>query len=107
MRGISTWLIDASNTLGAGFFRTFRRVELPLLKGSIISASAFAFCISAGEINAALILSDGSAATIPIAVYRLISSYKFFAACAMGTVLMLICAAAFYLIDRFGGDDIF
>ena len=107
IRGISTSLIDASNTLGAGFFRTFRRVELPLLKGSIISASAFAFCISAGEINAALILSDGSAATIPIAVYRLISSYKFFAACAMGTVLMLICAAAFYLIDRFGGDDIF
>jgi ABC-type Fe3+ transport system permease subunit len=46
-------------------------------------------------------------ATIPIAVYRLISSYNFFAACAMGSVLMLICGGAFYLIDKFGGRDIF
>ena len=107
IRSINTTLLAASNTLGAGFFRTFIRIELPLLRGSLISAAAFAFCISAGEINAALILSDGSAATMPIAVYRLISSYKFFAACAMGSFLMLICAAAFYLIDKFGGDEIF
>jgi thiamine transport system permease protein len=100
-------LVEASETLGAGSFQTFFRIELPLLKSSIISAAAFAFCISAGEINAALILSDGAAPTIPIAVYRLISSYNFFGACAMGTILMFICGLAFYLIDRFGGSDIF
>ncbi|MBI9106891.1 MAG: iron ABC transporter permease [Spirochaetales bacterium] len=104
---INVSLIEASQTLGAGFAATFIRIELPLLKGSIISAAAFAFCISAGEINAALILSDGAIPTIPIAIYRLISSYNFFGACAMGTLLMFICGLAFYLIDRFGGSDIF
>lgn len=104
---VSLSIVEASGTLGAGMLQTFIRVELPLLKSSIISAAAFAFCISAGEINAALILADGASPTIPIAVYRLISSYNFFGACAMGTVLMFICGLAFYLIDRFGGSDIF
>jgi len=104
---INVSLIEASQTLGAGVITTFLRIELPLLKSSIISAGAFAFCISAGEINAALILSDGASPTIPIAIYRLISSYNFFGACAMGTILMAICGLAFYLIDRFGGSDIF
>ncbi len=107
IRGISKSLLEASGTLGAGFVRTFIRIELPLLKGSLISAAAFAFCISAGEINAALILSDGASPTMPIAVYRLISSYKFFGACAMGSILMLICGIAFYLIDRYGGNEVF
>ena len=107
IRSINTSLLEASNTLGAGFFRTFFRVEVPLLKGSLISAAAFAFCISAGEINAALILSDGATPTIPIEIYRLISSYRFFGACAMGSLLMLICGTAFYLIDRYGGSEIF
>ena len=107
LQHIDTNLLDAASTLGSGRFRSFLTVELPLLKGNLISASAFAFCISAGEINAALILSGGSYTTIPITIYRLISSYKFFSACAMGTVLIVICAAAFYLIDRFGGEDLF
>ena len=104
---IGTNLLEASGTLGAGPVRTFFRIELPLLRSSIISGAAFAFCISAGEINAALILADGGTVTIPIAIYRLISSYNFFGACAMGSILMLICGLAFYLIDRFGGSDIF
>ncbi|MDC7228400.1 MAG: iron ABC transporter permease [Spirochaetales bacterium] len=107
IRAIKGSLIEASHTLGEGHLGTLLRVELPLLKGSIISAAAFAFCISAGEINAVLILSDGTTPTIPISIYRLISSYQFFGACAMGTVLMLICGIAFYLIDHYGGDEIF
>ena len=107
LRSVKPALLEASATLGAGFFRTLVRIELPLLKGSLVSAAAFAFCISAGEINAVLILSDGSTATMPIVIYRLISSYRFFTACALGTVLMIVCGVAFYLIDRYGGDEIF
>ncbi len=107
LKSINKSLLEASGTLGSGFFRTLFKIELPLLKGSLISAAAFAFCISAGEINAALILTDGSYSTIPISIYRLISSYNFFGACAMGSVLMLICGTAFYLIDRYGGSNIF
>ncbi|MDC7125401.1 MAG: iron ABC transporter permease [Spirochaetales bacterium] len=98
---------EASLSLGAGVFATFLKVELPLLKGSVVSAAAFAFCISAGEINSSLILSDGSSSTIPIMIYRLISSYNFFGACAMGTILIVICGTAFYLIDKYGGDELF
>ena len=38
--------------------------------------------------------------TVPIAIYRLIGSYNFFAACAMGTILIAVALATFLLIDR-------
>jgi thiamine transport system permease protein len=42
--------------------------------------------------------------TIPVMIYRLIGSYNFIGACAMGSVLMLFCILAFLIIDRAGGE---
>ena len=42
--------------------------------------------------------------TIPVMIYRLIGSYNFIGACAMGSVLMLFCFLAFLIIDRAGGE---
>ena len=42
--------------------------------------------------------------TLPIGIYRLIGSYQFQAACAMGTVVMLVSLAAFLIIDRLGEE---
>jgi thiamine transport system permease protein len=50
-------------------------------------------------------LADQDLVTIPIVMYRLISSYKFYAACALGTVLMLLTGLVFLLIDRLGGEQ--
>jgi thiamine transport system permease protein len=44
--------------------------------------------------------------TIPIAIYRLIGSYNFFGACALGTVLIAVCTAVFYLLDLYGDSGI-
>lgn len=100
-------LSEASHSLGANTLKTFLKIELPLLKGSIITAISFAFCISIGDINTTMILSDTHTTTIPIIIYRYISSYNFFGACAMGTILIILCGSAFYLIDKFGGKKIF
>ena len=86
---------QASLTLGATVSRTFWRVELPLLRSSMATGAAFAFAISMGEINATLVLADSSMVTIPIVMYRLIGSYNFAGACALGTLLIAICAVVF------------
>jgi thiamine transport system permease protein len=44
--------------------------------------------------------------TIPIAIYRLIGAYNFFGACALGTVLIAVCAGVFYLFDLYGDTGI-
>jgi thiamine transport system permease protein len=101
-RKINPSLIKAAMSLGASRWQTFWRVELPLIKSGLIAGATFAFAISIGEINATLMLYNPKLTTIPIAIYRLIGSYNYFAACALGTILMLICFLVFLLIDKMG-----
>ncbi len=88
-----------SLSLGASVAQTFRKVELPLMKGAIATAGAFAFAISIGEFNATLILGGSSTVTVPIVMYRLINAYNFAGACALGTLLMVLCALIFFVIE--------
>ena len=101
-RKINPSIIKAAMSLGANRWRTFWSVELPLIKSGIIAGATFAFAISIGEINATLMLYNPKLTTIPIAIYRLIGSYNYFAACALGTILMLLCFLVFLLIDKMG-----
>jgi thiamine transport system permease protein len=101
-RKINPRLIQAALSLGANRWRTFWRLELPLIKSGIIAGATFAFAISIGEINATLMLYTPGLTTMPIAIYRLIASYNYFAACALGAILMGICFLVFLIIDKMG-----
>ena len=101
MKRVRQSLLDASRLLGAGGMKQFFTIELPLVRPGLIAGAAFAMAISLGEINATLILSDAGVPTIPIAILRLIGTYRFSGACALGTILILICLGAFLLIDAF------
>jgi len=102
-RKIKRSLREAGKNLGASDFRIFRDIELPLLKSGILTGATFAFAVSIGEMNATLMLSQPGTTTLPIAIYRLIGSYKFYGACALGSILMFICLIAFLAIDHFDG----
>lgn len=86
---------QASLTLGATVSQTFWKVEVPLLRSAMATGAAFAFAISMGEINATLVLADSSIVTVPIVMYRLIGSYNFAGACALGTILIATCGILF------------
>jgi thiamine transport system permease protein len=103
-RKIKSSLAEAARSLGAGPWRLFWYLELPLARSALITGAAFAFGISVGEINASLMLYNEKLITIPVMIYRLIGSYNFIGACAMGSVLMLFCFLAFLIIDRAGGE---
>ena len=104
MRKISPTLKEAALCLGANPWQLFWRIELPMLRPGIITAAAFAFALSLGELTATLMLTRPDLITIPIAIYRLIGAYNFQAACAMGSLLMLTSFAAFFIIDRLGQE---
>ena len=102
-RKVKPSLPEAARSLGAGPWRLFWHLELPLARSALITGAAFAFGISVGEINATLMLYNEKLVTIPVMIYRLIGSYNFIGACAMGSVLMLFCFLVFLIIDRTGG----
>lgn len=98
-RNISHIYREASLTLGANVRQTFFRIEIPLLRAAMATAFAFAFALSIGEINATMILSDSHLITIPIVMYRLIGSYNYSAACALGTLLIVMSTLLFVLAE--------
>lgn len=87
-RTIADSLSASSYTLGVSVGRTARKVEYPMLSPYKRKAFAFAFAISLGEVNATLTLSDGHVSTLPILIYRMISSYNYQGAAALGTLLL-------------------
>lgn len=93
-------LVEASESLGANRLITFIKIELPLIKGGIITAAVFSFSLSIGEMNASIMLAPAGFVTIPLAIYQLIGSYNFYGACALGSILLFVCLISFLLMDR-------
>lgn len=93
-------LIEASQSLGLNRFKTFLKIELPLIKSGMVTAGIFSFALSIGEMNASIMLAPSGFITIPLAIYQLIGKYNFYGACALGTLLLLTCLLSFRLIDK-------
>ncbi len=96
--------IDAAKTLGASPLDVFWKVQFPRIKGAALASIAFSFAVSLGELSLVLVLYDGVYATIPVYIYRLISTYDIFAAAAMGVILFSVSFISFYAIELFSKD---
>ena len=70
---ITEELGEQASTDGASAGTTFFRIELPLVRESIVAAVGYAAIISVGEFGAASILAYGNQATLPTVLYQLIS----------------------------------
>jgi thiamine transport system permease protein len=97
--------IQSSLTLGASPLRTFFLIEIPLLKGALITGGMFAFALSMGEITATLTLANSAIITLPVIMYRLIGSYNFQGACALGSILILVCSIVFLVSELAKGEN--
>ncbi len=72
MEQIDPQLLNASRTLGAGWFDCLRTVVLPLSVPALVTGSTLCFARSLGEFGATIILAGnipGVTQTIPLAIY--------------------------------------
>jgi len=103
LRSIPPNLKWAAATLGASPRRVWREVELPIIRRAAATAFVYAFAISLGEFGATSFLTRPDIPTLPIAVYRYLSlpgTLNFGQAMAMAVVLLVVCAASMFLVDR-------
>jgi thiamine transport system permease protein len=108
LAGIDSQLVDSARSLGASRFRALLDIELPLIWTAVLAGGAFAFAISIGEFDTTVLLAEGvSSYTMPVALERYIGNRSLGPslgpATAMGTVLLLVTAASFLVIERLGG----
>jgi thiamine transport system permease protein len=94
---------EAAATAGASKFQTFWFIQLPMIRYSLYTATAFAALVSLGDFGAASLLTYGDQATLPTVLYALISKpggQNYGMAMAAATVIIAITFAVVFLISR-------
>jgi len=97
-------LIAAARTLGAGPWRVFGRVALPLAAGGLGAASALALARGLGEFGATIIFAgslQGVTQTLPLAIYAELDQ-DFDVALAISALFVLVGAAILISLKVFG-----
>ncbi|MBI4044600.1 MAG: iron ABC transporter permease [Candidatus Diapherotrites archaeon] len=100
LRRLPDETIFAARTLGAAFWPVIAKIEIPAIRNAIIASAGFSFAISLGELGLALLLTEGKFPTMPVYIYRFISTYNVPGAAAMGIVLIVFSALCFYAIEK-------
>ena len=88
-------LISAARTLGAGPWRVFMRVAIPLAAGGLGAASALALARGLGEFGATIIFAgslQGVTQTLPLAIYAELDT-DFDVALAISALFVVVGAA--------------
>ncbi|PKU24199.1 ABC transporter permease [Telmatospirillum siberiense] len=101
-----TWL-DASRSLGASPFFTFRRVVLPNILPGILSGAFIAFMNSFDNVALSLFLSDGRSEVLPIRLWHIIEDSLDVRAAAASGVLIAITVLSMLLMERVAGTSRF
>ena len=95
--------IEQAQLDGASSFQVWRFIESRMIRGVLLTALGFAAIISIGEFGASSFLANGSQATIPTLLYRLISrpgEQNYGMAMAVSAILILLSALVVYLASR-------
>ncbi|HEX2850380.1 MAG TPA: ABC transporter permease [Acidimicrobiales bacterium] len=84
---------DAARTLGAGRWRVFRTVVLPLTRPSLVAGAVLAWARALGEFGATITFAGntpGRTTTIPLEVYLLLESGRVDGAIVLSLVLLVV-----------------
>jgi thiamine transport system permease protein len=108
LRSIPERFSDAAATLGASPVKIFMTIDLPLISKPLVAGAIFAFTISLGEFGATLFTARPDTPTIPVAIYRFLGqpgAMNYGQAMAISSLLMMVTAAGFILIENFRKEN--
>ena len=109
LRTLDPRLSEAARMLGATPWRVWRFVELPIVSRALLVGAVFAFAVSLGEFGATLLLQRREFATMPVAIFQSLGragEANLGRALAMATILLVVTAAGFLLIERLRYRDV-
>ena len=95
LRSLDTRYEEAARSLGAGYWRVFVRVTLPLLRPAIFSGAVLCWARALGEFGATITFAGnfpGRTQTVPIAVYLALESNTD-AAITLSLILLIVSVA--------------
>ncbi len=96
-------LEDAARTLGAGPWRVFRRVTMPLIAPGVTAGALFAFMISFDNYPVSMWLADAGAMPVPMLIYRMAGSVFTPAVPAISGLMILLAIVVVIAMERLVG----
>ncbi|MCB1054068.1 MAG: iron ABC transporter permease [Acidobacteria bacterium] len=103
LRQLDPALEEASAVLGAGRWRTLRRVVLPMVRPALVAGAGLAFITALGDFVVSIVLYTLDTRPISIEILSSLRLQDTGLAAAYGVLLMLVSGAAFVLWGRDGG----
>lgn len=101
LQGVDVRLEESARVLGAGRWRTFWHVTLPLSAEGIATGCLLTFVVTNGSFLTMLLLGGGKITTIALLIYQQFSTTQDVGfAAAMGNVLLLVAILCFTLQYR-------
>jgi thiamine transport system permease protein len=95
--------IEQAQLDGATSWQSWRFIESKMIRSVLLTALGFAAIISIGEFGASSFLANGSQATIPALLFRLISrpgDQNYGMAMAVSAILIVLSAVVVFLVSR-------
>lgn len=101
MQKIEKVTLEAAQILSKNRLNLIKKIIIPLIKKSLLTAFSFCFAVSAGDATLPLVLSIPKFDTLSLFTYRLAGSYRFDEACAAGCILCGVCVIVSLVIKIF------
>jgi putative spermidine/putrescine transport system permease protein len=96
-------LEEAARSLGAGKFKTFIKITMPLIKSGLIAGGMFAFIVSWGQFPISLLLAGIGLTTLPIQLFDYVRWSFDPTAAAAAAISILLALIAVIVVQRFAG----
>jgi putative spermidine/putrescine transport system permease protein len=96
-------LLDASRSLGAGEWTSFRRVTLPLIGKGIAAGAFLAFMVSFDNVPISLFLADERTEMLPIHLWQQIESNLDVRTAAASGVIVILTLALMVIAEKTAG----
>ena len=100
LRQLDPAVEEASASLGAGRWRTWRRVTLPLLRPAVAAGASLAFITALGDFVASIVLYTYDTRPISIEILSSLRLQETGVAAVYGVLLMAVSATAFLVWGR-------
>lgn len=99
-------LEEASTIMGANWFRTFRKVSVPLIMPGIISGSILTFSTLLQELSTTILLYGSKTRTVPIQIYGAVADGSLGKASALSVILLIAVFIIVYATNRSNKNDL-
>ena len=100
MRGVHVDLEEASRMLGATRLQTLARINVPLLRTSVIAAWCFVFIGTIRELSATILLTTAETKLVSVIIYDLHESGDLGAISVLGLLLLAVTFVVVFIANR-------